>query len=34
MDVSQWRDPVDAFLQKPYPIEELSKAIRLIVDNK
>jgi PAS domain S-box-containing protein len=34
MDVSQWRDPVDAFLQKPYPIEELSKAIRLILDNK
>jgi PAS domain S-box-containing protein len=34
MDVSQWRDAVDAFLQKPYPIEELSKAIRLIVDNK
>ena len=34
MDVSQWRDAVDAFLQKPYPIEELSKAIRLIMDNK
>ena len=34
MDVSQWQDPVDAFLQKPYPIEELSKAIRLILDNK
>jgi two-component system, cell cycle sensor histidine kinase and response regulator CckA len=34
MDVSQWRDAVDAFLQKPYPIEELSKAIRLILDNK
>jgi PAS domain S-box-containing protein len=34
MDVSQWRDPVDAFLQKPYPIEELSKSIRLILDNK
>lgn len=34
MDVSQWRDMVDAFLQKPYPIEELSKAIRLILDNK
>ena len=34
MDVSQWREAVDAFLQKPYPIEELSKAIRLILDNK
>jgi PAS domain S-box-containing protein len=34
MDVSQWRDAVDAFLQKPYSIEELSKAIRLILDNK
>jgi PAS domain S-box-containing protein len=34
MDVSQWGNAVDAFLQKPYPIEELSKAIRLIVDNK
>jgi PAS domain S-box-containing protein len=34
MDVSQWRDAVDAFLQKPYPIEELSKAIRLILDSK
>jgi two-component system cell cycle sensor histidine kinase/response regulator CckA len=34
MDVSQWRIPVEAFLQKPYPIEELSKAIRLILDSK
>ncbi|MGD0589228.1 MAG: response regulator [Bacteroidota bacterium] len=34
MDVSQWREAVDAFLQKPYPIEELSKAIRLILDNR
>jgi two-component system, cell cycle sensor histidine kinase and response regulator CckA len=34
MDVSKWRDAVNAFLQKPYPIEELSEAIRLIMDNK
>ncbi len=34
MDVSQWKYPVNAFLQKPYSIEELSKAIRSILDNK
>jgi PAS domain S-box-containing protein len=34
MDVSKWRVAVNAFLQKPYPIEELSEAIRLIMDNK
>jgi PAS domain S-box-containing protein len=34
MDVSQWRHPVDAFLQKPYPIEELSKTIRLVLDGE
>jgi len=34
MDVSQWRDAVDAFLQKPYPIEELSRAIRQILDDQ
>ncbi len=34
MDVSQWKIPVNAFLQKPYTIEELSKAIRSILDDK
>jgi PAS domain S-box-containing protein len=34
MDVSQWHDVVDAFLQKPYSIEELSKAIRQTLDDK
>ena len=34
MDFSSWRDAVDAFLQKPYQIEELSKIIRLILDNR
>jgi CheY-like chemotaxis protein len=34
MDVSKWNYPVNAFLQKPYTIEELSKAIRQIMDDK
>jgi FixJ family two-component response regulator len=34
MDVSQWKHPVNAFLQKPYTNEELSKAIRSILDDK
>jgi PAS domain S-box-containing protein len=34
MDVSQWRDAVNAFLQKPYQIEELSRVIRLILDDQ
>jgi PAS domain S-box-containing protein len=34
MDVSKWQHSVDAFLQKPYTIEELSKTIRLVLDNK
>jgi PAS domain S-box-containing protein len=34
MEVTQWGEAVDAFLQKPYPIEELSKTIRLILDRR
>lgn len=34
MDVSKWKNTVNAFLQKPYSIEELSKTVRLVLDGK
>jgi PAS domain S-box-containing protein len=32
MEDTPWRNAVEAFLQKPYQIEELSKTIRLVLD--
>ncbi|MBN1398294.1 MAG: PAS domain S-box protein [Bacteroidetes bacterium] len=34
MDVTKWKYPVNAFLQKPYTMEDLSKAIRSALDEK
>ncbi len=34
MDISSWRDAIDAFLQKPYQIEELSRAVHLVIDGR
>jgi CheY-like chemotaxis protein len=34
LDASSWRNADDVFLQKPYQIEELSKTMRLMLNNK
>jgi PAS domain S-box-containing protein len=34
MDISQWHGVVNAFLEKPYQIEELSETIRNVLDGK